>query len=58
MQGNERAEYGTELIKKLSKELTQNYGKGFDYSSLYKFVTSEESVGMDMAGIAGDEDYK
>ena len=30
--------YGTELIKKLSKELTQNYGKGFDYSSLYKFV--------------------
>ena len=38
MQGNERAEYGTELIKKLSKELTQNYGKGFDYSSLYKFI--------------------
>nr|WP_306768375.1 PDDEXK nuclease domain-containing protein [Agathobacter rectalis] len=38
MQGNERAKYGTELIKKLSKELTQNYGKGFDYSSLYKFV--------------------
>lgn len=38
LKGNERAEYGTELIKKLSKELTQNYGKGFDYSSLYKFV--------------------
>lgn len=38
LQGNERAEYGTEFIKKLSKELTQNYGKGFDYSSLYKFV--------------------
>ena len=38
LQGNERAEYGTELIKKLSKELTQNYGKGFDYSSLYKFI--------------------
>lgn len=38
LQGNERAEYGTQLIKKLSKELTQNYGKGFDYSSLYKFV--------------------
>lgn len=32
------SKYGTELIKKLSKELTQNYGKGFDYSSLYKFV--------------------
>ena len=38
MQGEERAEYGTELIKNLSKKLTQSYGKGFDYSSLYKFV--------------------
>ena len=36
--GQERAEYGKELIKNLSKELTKNYGKGFDYSSLYKFV--------------------
>ncbi len=24
--------------KKYQKELTQNYGKGFDYSSLYKLV--------------------
>lgn len=38
MQGENRAEYGTEVIKKLSKELTRDYGKGFDYSSLYKFV--------------------
>lgn len=38
LQGEHRAEYGTELIKKLSKELTTNYGKGFDYSSLYKYV--------------------
>ena len=38
MQGEERAEYGAELMKKLSRELTRNYGKGFDYSSLYKFV--------------------
>lgn len=38
MQGEERAEYGSELIKNLSKKLTQSYGKGFDYSSLYKFV--------------------
>lgn len=27
-------------------------------SFMDNFVTSEESVGMDMAGIAGDEDYK
>ena len=39
MQGEERAEYGSELIKNLSKKLTQSYGKGFDYSSLYKFVS-------------------
>ena len=38
LQVEKRAEYGTEVIKKLSKELTKEYGKGFDYSSLYKFV--------------------
>lgn len=38
MQGEERAKYGAEIIKKLSKELSAEYGKGFDYSSLYKFV--------------------
>ena len=37
-QGEVRAEYGTEVMKKLSKDLTKEYGKGFDYSSLYKFV--------------------
>ncbi len=38
LHGEKRAGYGTEAIKKLSKELTRDYGKGFDYSSLYKFV--------------------
>lgn len=38
LQGENRAEYGTEVIKNLSKELTKAYGEGFDYSSLYKFV--------------------
>lgn len=32
-----RAEYGIEVIKKLSKELTSIYGKGFTKSSLYSF---------------------
>ena len=32
-----RAEYGMEIIKKLSKELNANYGKGFDRSNLYHF---------------------
>ena len=44
MQGEERAEYGSELIKNLSKKLTQSYGKGFDYSSLYKFVRFYKEV--------------
>ena len=30
LQGEKRAEYGTKVIKKLSKELTKDYGKGFD----------------------------
>ena len=38
LNGERRAEYGSEVIKKLSKELTAEYGKGFDYSTLYKFV--------------------
>ncbi|MCF0207019.1 MAG: DUF1016 domain-containing protein, partial [Bacteroidales bacterium] len=37
LKGENRAEYGKQVIKKLSKELTEIYGKGFDQSSLYKF---------------------
>lgn len=36
--GNEdRAEYGAEVIKRLSKELTIKYGKGFTKTNLYSF---------------------
>ncbi len=38
LQGEERAEYGMEVIKQLAKDLTKTYGKGFDYGSLYKFL--------------------
>ena len=37
MGGEKRAEYGTEVIKKLSKELTSEYGKGFTKTNLYSF---------------------
>lgn len=37
LKGGERAEYGLEVIKKLSKELTSEYGKGFTTSNLYSF---------------------
>lgn len=33
--GEERSEYGLEVIKKLSKDLTKRYGKGYDRSNLY-----------------------
>lgn len=39
LKGNSRAEYGVEIIKKLSKELTKQYGKGFDRSNLYRFLS-------------------
>lgn len=37
LQGNERAEYGAEIIKKLAKELSAEYGKGFTKTNLYNF---------------------
>lgn len=38
LNGESRAEYGLEIIKKLSKELTKEYGKGFDRTNLYNFL--------------------
>lgn len=38
LKGTTRADnYGKEIMKALSKSLTEEYGKGFDVSSLYKF---------------------
>lgn len=31
----DRADYGASIIKKLSEDLTERYGKGFDRSNLY-----------------------
>lgn len=38
LKGEGRADYGTEIIKKLSKELKEEYGKGFDVRNLYYFL--------------------
>lgn len=38
LHGESRAEYGAQVIKRLSDDLTQYYGKGFDFSTLYKFA--------------------
>ena len=37
--GEERAEYGAQIIKKLSKELTAKYGKGYTKTNLYSFYS-------------------
>ena len=37
LDGEERAEYGAEVIKRLSKELTKKYGKGYTKTNLYNF---------------------
>ena len=38
LKGENRADYGTEILKKLSKELKREYGKGFELRNLYYFL--------------------
>jgi hypothetical protein len=38
LQGENRAEYGAQVIIMLSKALTDSYGKGFNKSNLYSFL--------------------
>ena len=39
LKGENRAEYGANIIKKLSHELTKMYGKGFTKTNLYSFYS-------------------
>lgn len=39
LQGEDRAKYGEEIIKKLAKELTSIYDKGFTKSNLYLYLS-------------------
>ena len=41
--GNERAEYGKEILDTLSQELTSEFGKGFSYSALTRMVRFAEN---------------
>lgn len=38
LKGENRADYGTEILKKLSEELKKEYGKGFELRNLYYFL--------------------
>ena len=40
--GNQRAEYGREILATLSQELTKDYGPGFSYSALTRMVRFAE----------------
>ncbi|MCC8042171.1 MAG: PDDEXK nuclease domain-containing protein [Oscillospiraceae bacterium] len=39
LKGENRADYGAEVIKKLSSELTKEFGKGYTKSNLYSFYS-------------------
>ena len=39
LKGETRSEYGASVIKKLSKNLTEKYGKGFTKTNLYNFYS-------------------
>ena len=38
LKGENRADYGLKVIKKLSKELTKKYGRGYDRRNLYYYL--------------------
>ncbi len=39
---NKRADYGKQVIKELSKDLTQRYGSGFSKRNLHNFIKFNE----------------
>lgn len=56
LQGQERAEYGASVIKKLAKELTTEYGKGFTKSNLYSFYSFYKSYPNIFHSVSGKLD--
>ena len=56
LQGQERAEYGASVIKKLAKELTTEYGRGFTKSNLYSFYSFYKSYPNIFHSVSGKLD--
>jgi len=55
--GSERADYGEELLKRLSRDLTSRYGRGFAKSNLYQmrsFYTAYQDIFQTPSGISDD----
>lgn len=59
LQGADRAEYGTTVIKNLSKHLTEKYGRGYSKRNLYEYLqfyrTYPDFVHLGNAQSAGSE---
>jgi hypothetical protein len=57
--GLERADYGEELLKRLSRDLTSRYGRGFAKSNLYQmrsFYMAYQDIFQTPSGISDDFD--
>ena len=55
--GSERADYGEELLKRLSRDLTSRYGRGFAKSNLYQmrsFYMAYQGIFQTPSGISDD----
>jgi hypothetical protein len=55
--GSERADYGEELLKKLSGDLTSKYGRGFAKSNLYQmrsFYMAYQNIFQTASGKSSD----
>lgn len=58
MQGENRAEYGSRVIKRLSEELTSIYGKGFTKSSLYSCYSFYKAYPQIFQAASGKSDIR
>ena len=58
MQGENKAEYGSRVIKRLSEELTSIYGKGFTKSSLYSCYSFYKAYSQIFQTLSGKSDIR
>ena len=56
MAADGRAEYGMEVIKRLSKELTSKYGRGYTKSNLYSFYAFYKTFPEIFQSVIGKSD--
>lgn len=57
LNGEDRARYGAEIIKRLAKDLTIKYGKGFTKSNLYSFYSFYKAYPGIFQTLSGKSSY-